>query len=102
MKKLLQNRLHIVIYFIFFLFSFWIVYIIIYGNGGIIKRENMRRELQVIEEEISLLKTEKERLSWEIESLKNDREYAEAYARELGFKKRGEVIFKFIKRNTDE
>jgi cell division protein FtsB len=102
MKKLLQNRMHLVVYFIFFLFSFWIVYIIIYGNGGIIKRENMRRELQVLEEEIRLLKTEKQRLSWEIESLKTNRVYVEAYARELGFKKRGEVIFKFIRQNPDE
>jgi len=102
MKKLLQNRSHLVVYFIFFLFSFWIIYIIIYGNGGIIKRENMRRERKVIEEEIRLLKTEKQRLSWEIESLKNNREYVEAYARELGFKKRREVIFTFIRRNTGE
>jgi len=102
MKKLLQNRLHLFVYFIFFLFSFWIVYIIIYGNGGIISRENMSRELQVLEEEISLLRTEKEKLGWEIESLKSNRAYVEAYARELGFKKSGEVIFKFMRRDTDK
>jgi cell division protein FtsB len=102
MKKLLRNRLHLFVYFIFFLFSFWIVYIIIYGNGGIISRETMSRELHVLEEEIGQLRTEKERLSWEIENLKSNRAYVEAYAQELGFKKSGEIIFKFMRRDTEE
>ena len=97
-----SNRLQLIIYLLFFLFAFWIVYIIIYGNGGIVNREKIERELRILEEEIYELERTKERLDWEIINLRNNRPYIEAYAREIGFKKKGEIIFKFIKKSKEE
>ena len=102
MIRVTGNRLQLIIYLLFFLFAFWIVYIIIYGNGGIVKREKIERELRVLEEEIYGLERTRERLDWEIKNLRSNRSYIEAYAREIGFKKRGEIIFKFIKKSKQE
>ena len=102
MIRVTGNRLQLIIYLLFFLFAFWIVYIIIYGNGGIVKREKIERELRVLEEEIYGLERTRERLDWEIKNLRSNRSYIEAYAREIGFRKRGEIIFKFVKKSKQE
>ena len=102
MIRVTGNRLQLIIYLLFFLFAFWIVYIIIYGNGGIVKREKIERELRILEEEIYELERTRERLDWEIKNLRSNRSYIEAYAREIGFKKRGEIIFKFVKKSKQE
>lgn len=102
MIRVTGNRLQLIIYLLFFLFAFWIVYIIIYGNGGIVKREKIEKELRVLEEEIYGLERTRERLDWEIKNLRSNRSYIEAYAREIGFKKRGEIIFKFVKKSKQE
>ena len=98
MIKGTQNSIHLIIYFIFFLFAFWIIYIVINGNGGIVNREKLERELLILEEEIQELKKDKERLVWEINNLRSNRPYIEAFAREIGFKREGEIIFKFVKK----
>ena len=98
MKKDLENKFHLIIYFIFLLFAFWISYIIIYGNGGIIKRGKIGRDLQILEAEIYELGKEKKMLKWEIKNLRSNKSYIEAFARELGYKREGEVIFKFVKK----
>jgi cell division protein FtsB len=94
-----QVRLHLIIFIIFCLIAFWISYIIIYGTGGIVNRANITRELRALEHEIQELEKEKEMLEWEMKNLNENRRYVESVARELGFKKKDEIIFKFIKKN---
>jgi cell division protein FtsB len=96
------ERIHLFIYFILILIAFWISFIIIYGNGGMVNRANMVRELRALEHEIQELEKEREVLEWEIRNLKESRRSIESVARELGFKKRGEIIYKFVKREEFE
>jgi cell division protein FtsB len=96
------GKLQLIIYCIIFLIAFWISYIIIYGNGGIVKRNKMTRELRVLEAEIEQLKKEKETLSWEIKNLKSNKFYIESVARDLGYKQEGEIIFKFVEKENLE
>jgi cell division protein FtsB len=96
------GKLQLIIYCIIFLIAFWISYIIIYGNGGIVKRNKMTRELRVLEAEIEQLKKEKETLSWEIKNLKSNKSYIESVARDLGYKQEGEIIFKFVEKENLE
>ena len=96
------GKLQLIIYCIIFLIAFWISYIIIYGNGGIVKRNKMTRELRVLEAEIEQLNKEKETLSWEIKNLKSNKSYIESVARDLGYKQEGEIIFKFVEKENLE
>jgi len=96
------GKLQLIIYCIIFLIAFWISYIIIYGNGGIVKRNKMTRELRVLEAEIEKLKKEKETLSWEIKNLKSNKSYIGSVARDLGYKQEGEIIFKFVEKENLE
>jgi cell division protein FtsB len=96
------GKLQLIIYCIIFLIAFWISYIIIYGNGGIVKRNKMTRELRVLEAEIEQLKKEKETLSWEIKNLKSNKSYIGSVARDLGYKQEGEIIFKFVEKENLE
>lgn len=96
------NILNIAFYVIFFLFTFWIGYIIIYGNGGINNRRKASRELSLLAEEIRELEEKSKMLEWEIEHLRNHKSYIESFARELGYKKEGEIIFRFMKNRSKE
>jgi cell division protein FtsB len=98
-SRMKQVRLHLIIFILLSLIAFWISYIIIYGNGGIVNRANIAMELRALEHEIQELEKEKEMLEWEMKNLNENRRYIESVARELGFKKKDEIIFKFIKKN---
>ncbi len=60
----------------------------------------MTRELRVLEAEIEKLKKEKETLYWEIKNLKSNKSYIGSVAHELGYKKEGEIIFKFVEKEN--
>ncbi len=102
MSKSPVNILNLVFYVIFSLFAFWIGFIIIYGNGGINNRKKASLELQVLEEDIKELERERKLLEWEIEKIRSNRAYIESFARELGYRKKGEIIFRFMKKQEEE
>lgn len=76
----------------------WVSYIIVWGKGGMVERRNLENQILDVEEEIHRLKLQEELLDIHIKNLKENRRYIEGYARELGYKKDGEVIFKFVER----
>jgi cell division protein FtsB len=92
-------RIQLILYLILILIAFWISYIIIYGSGGVVNRANLARELGALEHEMNDLEKEKQMLLWEIRNLKENRRYIEFVARELGFRKKQEIIFKFVERD---
>jgi cell division protein FtsB len=98
MLKSIRNKLNFLVYVVFFLFAFWIFYIIIYGNGGLVNRSKVERQLTHLEAEIQKLETDNSILEWEIDNLRYNRTYIEAFARELGYKKEGEIIYRFMKK----
>lgn len=97
MRKITLNIVNLAFYVIFLLFAFWVGYIIINGNGGINNRRKVSRELYLLETEIQKLEQESKMLEWEIENLRSNKSYIESFARELGYKKKGEIIFRFMK-----
>jgi cell division protein FtsB len=102
MSKSPVNILNLVFYVIFSLFAFWIGYIIIYGNGGINNRRKAALELQVLEDNIKELEQKRKQVEWEIENIRSNRAYIESYARELGYRKNGEIIFRFMKKKEEK
>ena len=102
MRKTPVNILNLVFYVIFFLFAFWIGYIIIYGNGGINNRRKAALEIQVLVNDIKELEQKKKLIEWEIENMRSNRLYIESYARELGYRKNGEIIFRFMKKKEEK
>jgi cell division protein FtsB len=102
MSKSPVNILNLVFYAIFSLFAFWIGFVIIYGNGGINNRKKASIELQVLEEDIKELEQNRKLLEWEIENIRSNRAYIESFARELGYRKNGEIIFRFMKKQEEK
>ena len=102
MSKSPVNILNLAFYVIFSLFAFWIGYIIIYGNGGINNRRKAALELQVLEQNIEELEQKRKLVEWEIENIRSNRAYIESYARELGYRKDGEIIFRFMKKKEEK
>ena len=102
MRKSPGNILNLVFYAIFSLFAFWIGFVIIYGNGGINNRRKASLELQVLEEDLKELEQNRKLLEWEIENIRSNRAYIESFARELGYRKNGEIIFRFMKKQEDK
>lgn len=96
MRKRLGQTLNYILLFSILVFILWIGYVIVWGRGGIIERRKAQHELALLQKEIAELKKEEERLDWEIRNMKYNKRYIEGYARELGYKKEGEIIFKFI------
>ena len=84
------------------MFAFWIGFVIIYGNGGINNRRKASLELQVLEEDIKELEQKGKLLEWEIENIRSNRAYIESFARELGYRKNGEIIFWFMKKQEEK
>jgi len=102
MRKSPVNILNLVFYAIFSLFAFWIGFVIIYGNGGINNRRKASLELQVLEEDLKELEQNRKLLEWEIENIRSNRAYIESFARELGYRKNGEIIFRFMKKQEEK
>jgi len=91
----------IAIYLIMTLFAVWAGYLMICGNGGILERRKVDKQIAALRDEISDLKEREQRIDWETQSLKNNKKYLEGFARELGFKKEGEIIFKYVKKKQN-
>jgi len=96
------NIVNFALYGIFFLFTFWIAYTFIYGRGGIVARRKIEQEIELAVQEIEKLNKESQRLQWEIQSMKNNSLYLESFARELGYRKEGDIVFRFIERKSNK
>jgi cell division protein FtsB len=97
----LGKRAHLVLFCIFFLFAFWVAYALVYGRGGVIERKKALKQIDRLRAEIGQLETSSQHLDWRIENLRTDRRAVESYARDLGFKKEGEVIYRFLKEKPE-
>lgn len=94
-KKRLPKLLYIIIATIMII---WSGYLFIYGGGGALKRNQLRNEISRLKLDIENLKKEKEILEWKINNIENNPNFIETIAREMGYKKPGEIIFKLIKK----
>jgi cell division protein FtsB len=94
----LGKRAHVAFFCIFFLFAFWVAYALVYGKGGVIERKKVLGRIERLKAEIEQLESGSRHLDRRIENLKTDRRAVESYARELGFKKEGEVVYRFLKK----
>jgi cell division protein FtsB len=98
MVRLQGKHAHYILYGIFFLFAFWVAFALVYGKGGMLERRKMTTRLDRLQEEVRDLEEQSAYLDWQVENMKKNRRTIEAYARELGFKKEGELIFRFMKK----
>lgn len=74
----------------------FILFFTVFGERGLLRIYEMRQEKQRIDEKVSDLKVENDKLRMEIASLHNDRHYLERIARkDLGLVKPNEVIYQF-------
>ena len=92
--------LNILIYSLLAVIVFCMVYLTFYGKGGIIERRVIEQEISSLEMEIRELEKEKDRVMWELEISKHNLKYIEGFARELGYKNEGEILFRFIKKRS--
>jgi cell division protein FtsB len=91
-----KRYLQYIIYIVILLFIGWLGYTIVYGKGGIIERSETNRSLALLEEDIDTLEHEIEKIDLEIKSFKDNRKLIEGLAREYGYKREGELIFRFL------
>jgi len=99
-KKNSLLNLNTVIYFLLIIVSVWIIYLIVYGHGGIVERKKIINEITLLHREIEKLKDEKAKLIWEIKNLTTNERYIAGLAHENGYRKEDEIIFKFLKKKS--
>jgi cell division protein FtsB len=99
MVRSLKVNLNLLIYILIILSAVWVSYIIIYGRGGIVKRRELDRQVLLLQAEIRELRNEKKTVERAIVNMKDNTRYIEGFARELGYKREGEFIFKFIEKS---
>lgn len=74
----------------------FILFFTVFGERGLLRIYEMRQEKQRIDDKVSELKTENDKLRTEIAALHNDRYHLERIARkDLGLVKPNEVIYQF-------
>jgi len=96
MIQALRKNLNTIIYISLIVLAIWISYIIVYGKGGIVKRKNLEAEISHLRTEIQELEYASGMIDITIQNMRYNERYIEGYARELGYRKEGETIFKFI------
>jgi cell division protein FtsB len=95
------KKTHIAIFGVFLLFAFWVAFALVYGKGGVIARKNVLGQIARLKAEIARLESGTRHLDGRIENLKTNRHTVESHARELGFKKEGETIYRFLKKQPE-
>ena len=98
MIQALRKNLNTIIYISLIVLAIWISYIIVYGKGGIVKRKNLEAEISHLRTEIQELEYTSGMIDITIQNMRYNERYIEGYARELGYRKEGETIFKFIEK----
>ncbi len=101
MIQTLRKHLNTIIYIALIVFAIWISYIIVYGNGGIVKRGNLETEIISLQREIRELENSSGMIDIVIQNMRENERYIEGYARELGYRREGETIYKFIEREQN-
>lgn len=98
MIQTLRKHLNTIIYIALIVLAIWISYIIVYGKGGIVKRRNLETEIISLQREIGELENSSGMIDIVIHNMRENERYIEGYARELGYRREGETIYKFIER----
>jgi len=98
MIQTLRKHLNTIIYIALIVLAIWISYIIVYGKGGIVKRRNLETEIISLQREIGELENSSGMIDIVIQNMRQNERYIEGYARELGYRREGETIYKFIER----
>jgi len=98
MIQTLRKHLNTIIYIALIVLATWISYIIVYGKGGIVKRRNLETEIISLQREIGELENSSGMIDIVIQNMRENERYIEGYARELGYRREGETIYKFIER----
>ncbi len=74
-----------------------------YGGTSLVRVWQMKREVEVLERELSQLRADTERLTHAVDRLREDPSQIEKIAREeLGYVKKGEKVLKFPPTSTRE
>jgi len=74
----------------------FILFFTVFGERGLLRIYEMRQEKKRIDDKVSELKTENDKLRTEIAALHNDRYHLERIARkDLGLVKPNEIIYQF-------
>ena len=74
----------------------FILFFTVFGERGLLRIYEMRQEKKRIDEKVSELRTENDKLRTEIAALHNDRYHLERIARkDLGLVKPNEIIYQF-------
>ena len=98
MSRPIGTQVHLVIFGIFFLFAFWVAFALVYGRGGIIVRKKLLRDIDRLQAEVHRMDERSKHLDIQIETMRRNRRTIEAFAREIGYKRDGEIIFRFMKK----
>jgi len=96
--RTLRKHLNTIIYIALIVLATWISYIIVYGKGGIVKRRNLETEIISLQREIGELENSSGMIDIVIQNMRENERYIQGYARELGYRREGETIYKFIER----
>ena len=88
----------VAVYILMLGFLLWLGYTIVYGKGGIVERRRTERTLACLQTEIEALKHDIEMADKELSNLATSEKYTMQLARELGYKKDGETIFRFLRK----
>lgn len=88
----------LLLYAALLLLACWVCYAMVWGKGGLVRRREAAAELASLEAEIIQLEREIERTNVHLRNLRSNQRYLLGYARELGYRRPDEVIFKFIKK----
>jgi len=100
MRAFFQRNHNNIFYIVFLgLIIIWMGYIIINGKGGILRKNELEEKIIKLESEIKELEHENTFLDIKIENLSSNKRFIQGYARELGYKNDGDLIYKFIKKN---
>ena len=98
MLQILKKYINTIIYVALIVLAVWISYIIVYGKGGIVRRRNLESEIIELQREIRELEISSGMIDINIQNMRENQRAIESYARELGYRKEGETIYKFIER----
>ena len=80
-----------------FLIFFSLIIVFIFGDHGLLKLYKIKKERQIVQKKITLLREEREKLKIEKIKIENDLSYIEKIAREkYKMVKPGEKIFKVV------
>jgi cell division protein FtsB len=80
-----------------------LLFLLVFGNNGFRQLWNAWRETRRVEENLLRLHRDRERLARELAWIQKDPSYPEYLVRKnLGYVKKGEVEYRFIKRGKNE